>query len=210
MIRVLGDATGSGLAERLSDANIDARFAGDPTGTVNVTDTASDADLLVGDVMRSLRTCRRIKKVAQGRAVVAVVSREFERLVAVKVRRAGGPDAYVVWPCTGDALKTALAQARARAGNPRPRLLIGELAWLLLNVTGLLLMLAPIIASVGGAAHLVRWERLTIQVGALLVGCALVMSDSVSATGVWAKRSGLLLVVTAMAFMALEMGGRFR
>ena len=206
MIRILGESRDVEVAAALADAGVDAAYVGAPSGKSLCDHAGADTDLLVGDVMASLDRCWRIKWTERSRPVVAVVPREFEHLLALKVLDALGPDAYVVRPPSSNALKDAIARAKAQAGSRRPYLSVRTRPELLLVLAGCLLAL-PVTVSLAEHRHATPAQALMSCVGMILAGSGTVVTSRRNPVAFWSRRFGFLAVGVGAAFIAMYVGG---
>jgi ActR/RegA family two-component response regulator len=84
--------------------------------------SGSGMDIVVlSDDLSGLQTCGNIKDAAPRRPVLAVTPARLAAAVEAMSAGARGPDAYVVWPASGEALRAAMARAVDAARTRRPR-----------------------------------------------------------------------------------------
>ncbi len=174
-VRVVGRMD---LAERiyraLSATGADARLAtGGPSSVV----AATGRDGTGIDVVGALGTCAAIKKAMPARPVVLVTAPELKAFAALAAKGSRGPDAYVVWPASGQEIMAACDRARASAGAPRPRVswqLLGFLTPVLLGLfVGPLLFVAGVIMALAWPGR--EWVSLALRVSTFL-GLALMLA----------------------------------
>jgi len=82
--------------------------------------TTPGVDVVVVSEASGLDYCAVVKKAVRSRPVAAVVMPGAERRTAHWAKTRGGPDASVVWPCTGEAIVEACRRASESAKVRRP------------------------------------------------------------------------------------------
>lgn len=160
MVRVIGRIDRADEVHRaLAAAGIESYVvtAGAMSAAGAAGQDGSEADVLVaGELPHELGTCAGIKRKARHRPVVLITPPKLERIARAHMRGAFGPDAHVVWPASGEELRSGIASALAAAGTVRPRFPGGSLAREILFALGTVVLLVGTVLDVLGAGPFFR------------------------------------------------------
>jgi hypothetical protein len=204
MVRVIGRIDLADEVHRaLGGAGIESYVV--TAGPMSAADAAgqdgSEADVLVtGALPHELLTCAGIKRKARHRPVVLITPAKLERIARAHMRGAFGPDAHVVWPASGEHLRSGIARAVATAGTARPRLPGGSLSGAILFALGAILYSAVGVLAMCGADTTI-FSRTVLAVGTGLLGAGSWLGARYSLMPRW----NLIFGVVMLLFGAVEL-----
>jgi hypothetical protein len=163
----------------------------------------SEADGLVADVLaHELGICAGIKRKARHRPVVLVTPAKLERIALAHMRGAFGPDAHVVWPASGEAVRSGIARAVAAAETVRPRFPGRSLPGAILFALATLLLIAPGVLVVLHA-DTTPFSRAAIPLGTGLLGAGSLLGARYSLMPRWNLIFGVLMILSAAVELVL-------
>jgi hypothetical protein len=161
----------------------------------------SEADVLVADVLaHELGICAGIKRKARRRPVVLVTPAKLERIALAHMRGAFGPDAHVVWPASGEEVRSGIARAVAAAETVRPRFPGRSLPGAILFALATLLLIAPGVLVV---LHADTTPRAAIPLGTGLLGAGSLLGARYSLMPRWNLIFGVLMILSAAVELVL-------
>jgi hypothetical protein len=166
------------------------------TAGADLSATTSEVDVVVVTDGSGLDYCNVVKKASWSRPVAAVVMHGMEPNVANWAKSRFGPDASVIWPCTGEAIIEACGRARESSRTRRPRV---RLSGSFISI--LVLMAIQVGALIGNYSHPDIFPTWINSVASSLM---MILLSRHTAMGVKLLRIfGTMFLIMALAMMVL-------